>query len=242
MVHGGPDFGIYHPKSTVISIEDLGELAVRLGSIVNFDRKGDVLWLDDFEDGIDKWVKVLTAGRGSVEWSAAHSHNKGFSALLTSGATDGDVIGLLKYLPIPVFTKIGFEVSFTIDANIKFIDFIFYIALQDDRHYARIRHIVATNTWRYYDWEGEYQDLSPTVRLYKRDEFFHTVKFVFDLTTQYYSHLKVNDTIFDLSSYKYRRTGGNGSFECSFYIRVENNAAVKATSHIDNAIITQNEP
>lgn len=242
MAHGAPDFGIYAPKETIIRIEDLGELAVRLGSIVNFDRKGDVLWLDDFEDGISKWVKVLTGGRGSVVWSAVHSQNKGFSALLTTGDTDEDAVGIIRYLPVLVFSKIGFEASFTIDANIKFIDFLFYMALQDDRHYARIRHIVATNTWQYYDWEGEYQDLSPTFRLYRRDEFFHTVKFVFDLTTQYYSHCKVDDTIFDLSSYKYRRTGGNGSFACSFYIKITNNAAVEATSYVDNAIVTQNEP
>jgi len=242
MVHGGPDYGIYHPKTTIISIEDLGELAVRLGSIVNFDRKGDVLWFDDFEDGIDKWVPTLTADRGSIEWSSIHSHNKGFSALLTSGATDGDVIGISRWLPILVFSKIGFEVSFTVDANIKFIDFIFYLEDGTSRHYARMRHIMSTHTWQYYDSGGTYRDLSPTVELYKRDEFFHTMKFVFDLATLYYSHLKVNDTTFDLSDKKYRKTTLGTGYHCYFYIRVENNAAVEATSYIDNVIITQNEP
>ena len=242
MVHGGPDYGIYTPKTTIISIEDLGELAVRLGSIINFDRKGDVLWLDDFEEGITKWAKVLTAGRGSVEWVATHSRNKGFSALLTTGATDEDVVGIVKYYPVLAFSRIGFEASFTIDANVKFIDFIFYMAFQDDRHYARMRYVRATNTWQYYDWEGEYQDLSPTIQLYERDDFFHTIKFVFDLNTQYYSHCKINDTTFDLSNYKYRRTGGNGSYYSSFYIRVENNAAVEATSYVDSVIVPQNEP
>jgi len=242
MGHGAPDFGVYAPKETIISIEDLGELAARLGSIVNFDRKGDVLWLDDFEEGIDKWIKVLTVDRGSILWSAAHSHNKGFSALLTTGDTDGDVVGISRWLPVLVLSKIGFETSFTIDDNVKFIDFIFYLDDGSNKHYARIRHVRATHTWQYYDWEGNYQDLSPAISLYERDELFHTIKFVFDLTTGYYSHCKINDTTFDLSSYKYRTISNGVSYYSYFYIRVENNAAVEATSYIDNAIVTQNEP
>ena len=81
MAHGARDFGIYAPKETIVTIEDLGELAVRLGSPVNYDRKGDVVWVDGFEDGIDKWDIDLTLGRGSFTWESAHSRDGGFSGL-----------------------------------------------------------------------------------------------------------------------------------------------------------------
>ena len=57
MGHGYPDYGTQGPVSTVHSIQDLGELAVRLGSIVTFDRRGNVLWLDGFDSGIGAWSK-----------------------------------------------------------------------------------------------------------------------------------------------------------------------------------------
>jgi len=36
----------------------LAELATRLGSIVTYDRKGEVIFCDDFEDGIDAWRAI----------------------------------------------------------------------------------------------------------------------------------------------------------------------------------------
>jgi len=242
MVHGGPDFGLYTPKTTVISIEDLGELAARLGSIVNFDRKGDVLWFDDFEEGIDKWVKVLTGDRGSVEWSAAYPYTKGFSALLTTGTTDEDLIGITRYFAAPVLSKIGFEITFTIDENVLEASFIIYLDDGTNIHMARIFYVQASKTWQYYDSEGDPQDLSPTIYLARGGHRPNTLKLVVDFTTGYYSHLKVNDTTFDLSTYQYRKTTGGSYKHCYFYFKIQNNAAVEATSYIDNAVVTQNEP
>ena len=60
-----PDYGRLSAQATVFPVTDLGELAARLGSIVSHDRRGDVIWLDGFEDGLDKW-QPTTSGSGAA--------------------------------------------------------------------------------------------------------------------------------------------------------------------------------
>jgi len=55
VAHGTPDWGVTAGARTVYQMTDLGELAVRLGSIVTHDRRGDVIFLEDFEEGMGRW-------------------------------------------------------------------------------------------------------------------------------------------------------------------------------------------
>jgi len=52
VAHGAPDWWGTEQTSTVHLVQDVGELAARLGSIVTFDRRGNVIWLTSFEDGL----------------------------------------------------------------------------------------------------------------------------------------------------------------------------------------------
>ena len=56
MTHGVQDFGASSGQNSTYGLTDLGELAVRLGSPVSFDRRGDVVMMETFEDGLDAWV------------------------------------------------------------------------------------------------------------------------------------------------------------------------------------------
>ena len=51
MVHGTPDWGGAAPKSTTYKLDDHAELAVRLGSMVSYDRRGEVIWANNFAEG-----------------------------------------------------------------------------------------------------------------------------------------------------------------------------------------------
>lgn len=56
MGHGGPDWGTAGPLSTVYTIEDMAELAARLGSIDVYDRRGNIVFLEDFEGPLLNWA------------------------------------------------------------------------------------------------------------------------------------------------------------------------------------------
>jgi len=242
MVHGGPDYGIYAPKTTIISIEDLGELAARLGSIVNFDRKGDVLWLDDFEDDISKWRSQLTGDRGSVLWSPNHPHSKGFSLKATTGETNEDEVSLTKWFASPVLSRIGCEYHFTSHEKLGYIAFANQIMPGTGRYTGSVKYTRATKTWQYYDATEGFTDLSPTMELEEGEYAYNAVKLVMDFTTNYYVSLIVNKTTYDLSSYPLRSLDWAYEPGMRPQITIQNNSAAAAIIYFDNVIITQNEP
>ncbi|GAI49683.1 unnamed protein product, partial [marine sediment metagenome] len=65
MSRGQPDYGSSAVKEVAGTLADMGELAARLSSIVEYDRRGDVVYLDDFEEPVLKW-SPLAAGAGYI--------------------------------------------------------------------------------------------------------------------------------------------------------------------------------
>jgi len=242
MVHGGPDYGIYAPKTTIISIEDLGELAVRLGSIVNFDRKGDVLWLDDFEDDITKWESELTGDRGSVLWSPNHPQSKGFSLKATTGDTNEDEVLLSKWFASPVLSRIGCEYHFISHNKLGYIIFANQIMPGVGRKWGSVKYTRATQTWQYYDVTLGWTDLSPTMELEEGEYTYNAVKLVLDFVTNYYVSLIVNKTTYDLSSYPLKPQAWLYEPGLRPTITIRNNSAAAAIVYFDSVVITQNEP
>ena len=115
MAHGQPDFGLYAVKKTVSGLADLGELAVRLGSIITFDRRGDIVWFDDFEGDVFKWERDPSGVDAAIIVSPEAARNGAFSAKLTTGNLADDHATILHHLPYPVTSRVGFEISFTVN-------------------------------------------------------------------------------------------------------------------------------
>jgi len=242
MPHGGPDWSTGGQISTVHTVEDLGELAARLGSIVTHDRRGNITWYDDFESGVHQWVVDKTAGRGSVKWDATLSLRGGFSAKLTTGAIDGDRIMMDKWLTTPVISRLGYELSFDIPLYLDFIHFAIDVYDGEYENVIQFNWIEATKTWQYYGPDTNYHDLSPTMTLATANDIFHTVKVVADLTTGYYVRLIVNSYVYDLTDKQYRkRASGFGPY-LGLYYDITNDRATECSGYLDNAILTQNEP
>jgi hypothetical protein len=66
---------------------DAGEMAVRLGSPVLYDRRGETLWYDTFEHGLS-FIHTNLSGAGSEAAIVAdHAWKSGYSLKLTAGTT-----------------------------------------------------------------------------------------------------------------------------------------------------------
>ena len=50
MASGHPDGGEGGETQIIHTVQDVGELAARLGSVSAYFRSGNVVWFDDFED------------------------------------------------------------------------------------------------------------------------------------------------------------------------------------------------
>ncbi|MFH1593720.1 MAG: hypothetical protein ABID09_03365, partial [Candidatus Omnitrophota bacterium] len=86
MAHTNPDYTSKGKLNTITASTDNAELAVRLGSVVTFDRRGNVIFIDDFEGATLFWT-TGGAGVGNVEaLTAAWGKSGSQSCELTAGA------------------------------------------------------------------------------------------------------------------------------------------------------------
>lgn len=242
MTHGGPDWGTGGPLATVFTLEDMAELAARLGSIDTFDRRGNILWFDDFENTLHKWATHYSGTDGSVSLSAIVSRNGAFSARLVTGNLTGNDAWLYRFFTPPRLSKLGFEISFAFQTTYATIIFAFNIDDGVDESIAEIRYTIATSKLEYRGADAAWHALQ-TIRTYSTLVYFHTMKLVIDPLTNKYVRLLWDTTEFDLSAISYYCEEGGGDVpEMAVYIKGESGEDVNAIMHLDDAILTQNEP
>ncbi len=240
MPHGYPDWGGATPVATVYNLQDLAELAARLGSIDTFDRRGNVIAFDDFESGIEQWRRS-GAGAYSIDWDSKYAKTGGFSCRITTDS--GWQATISKYIGFPVLSKIGVEFSFSYTQNWQYL--YLEVLLQDgvSAFYTGIRYNAATKMWQYRATDGSYQDIpGSSFTLSPMVEEFDTVKLVIDFSTGKYSRLLINSQVFDLSALSFYQYAAVLTPVMNVSITVKALPGELAIGNIDDVIVTQNEP
>ena len=222
------------------------ELAARLGSIDTFDRRGQIMFYEDFEQGIkSNWTQSLTAGStargGKIYPTSAWSRSGLLSACLINGTNVGDTSEIWHYEPHVGHGRYGLEFSFAgpgddFRANLNMIDNgnllsgVRLLKSPGNPWYA-VYILTGNLTWTLISGVGAYIGS------------FSTAKLVVDFATKTYVRLIIGYQTMDLSRYP-------------IYIPQVTNAApqigivfdeidVQGTNYgtfIDDVILTKNEP
>jgi len=243
MAHGHSDYGGAAPLATVYTLQDLGELAARLGSIVTFDRRGNVIFLDDFEGSLSKYYTYTDGAGASVAISNEKARHGDFSCKLVSGDTAGDEAWIRGNLPYPVLSRMGIEVCWYATDHDKLEDFDLLLRVRDGSNewYPGVAWVAAEKTW-YYHNGGAWVALSPTQDFYSAYVLFNFTKLVVDFVNQEYVRLISNNLVYDLSGKSYSGLPTDAPahlwFDFIERTRVDDNCVV----YLDSIIITQNEP
>jgi len=232
---------MYAPTNTIVGLSDMGELAVRLNSIVTHDRRGNVIWLDDFESGIDAWKVKGTAGY-SATWDAAHHKNGGFACKLVTAAINGANTQITAVLALPTLSKLGVEVAITHADNIKEIQMDADIFTATATYYIKVKWVAASQTWYYWNSVGGWTAITPTQALHPDNYLFNHIKLVSDPAEQKYGRLLVNDKVYDLSDVAPQAVGALATIGIMPAVIISTNTDAAATAWVDNVIVTQNEP
>lgn len=242
MAHGGPDWSTGGQISTVHTIEDLGELAARLGSIDTFDRRGNVLAFDDFESGIGKWYRSGDAGY-DISWDGNHGRNGGFCCKIMTGGAAGRVAYIYRRFGYPVLSRLGFEFSFATFLFGRYLELKTDLQTAAGLHSPAIRYVALTDTFEYNDDAGIYQTIPDlTWRPMDTAWGFDTIKLVVDYISNEYVRLIVNNQVIDLSGISYQVGTVPAIPYGTLEIRLTTDVAAQARTWVDDVIVTQNEP
>lgn len=237
-----PDWDALTAQATVHEVTDLGELAVRLGSIVTHDRRGDVIWLDEFECGLGKWKTLVDGSDGSIALDTNRSRNGETSVLLTC-ATDGEhTAKIWHHNSLPAVSKVGVEASFMLGSPVAYVIFDFHTYDGDDHMRYRVWWDYAAETLSYQDSGGNTVVLASGVSLYWIEPIFHTAKLVCDMNADEFVRLILDATSYTMDGIEGERIGADTDLRITTEVRVIGRHGYNDTVYVDDVILTQNEP
>ena len=217
------------------------ELVARLTGLGGYDRRGNAIFFDIFDAGLAKGSPVVYGTGAAVEISTASARYGGYSLKLTAGSDSSREAGFQYYLPYPIFSKVGFETSFTVGTNTTY--FTIHLNLYDGSTYysAGVRFDEDNSKVQYLSGAAGWQDLITGVTLYELSKAYHTLKMVIDLASGKYHRVFLDGwswTAGDLSFYSEASVLGKRFLG---HVRHYGAAGTNAVSYIDGVIITQNE-
>lgn len=242
MAHGAPDFGMYAPKITVGSLADMGELAARLNSIVTLDRRGDVVFMDDFEAPVAQW-DLGGLGVGAVYDLYPGEAFMGSQCLrLGSGNSTDDYAVAIRRFHITPNQRYGIEArirGLTVEADYHVEIYVF-----DGTNYH-------AGVWKYNAEDDELTILDSTgadkviatgiAAAFIYDEWW-PMKLVIDSKTLKYVRGLFLGVEYDLSAESLRAELDASPICIQVELEVTTLADAIAGSQWDNFILTQNEP
>lgn len=242
MPRGAPDFGLYAVKETATSISDLGEVAARLGSIDIFDKRGDVVFFDAFEEPNLSWA--VCKSNGSVYLSDRDVKSRSQAVELSTDIGTGNFALIRKSFSILPTKRLGFEISFGgVLAGWLVLDIYYYDGTW--QYNATVRFDEDGNLYVYDGDLGDYTLVAAMGALHYGlgENFFHTVKVVVDFETGKYARLLFSTQEWDISTISVHKI--EAAIAPYLYVdagRINKDAVAARISSVDDFILTQAEP
>lgn len=254
MPHGTPDWGHTGPKDTIYGLDDLGEHAVRLGSPVLWDRRGDVLHQTDFREGMGSFAGSGGGAGWAVALHAGNARTGAYCAKLTAGSDGALHAYLQKRLPRPVLAKVGLEFSFSCATWTSFWRWQIEWMTAAGTYIAHVQYDHQNGLLQSYEEPTTWTTFATVDVLYTDDQVQHTGKLVIDMGAvdaagnplPVYDRFLFNEQIHDLRlpppAREVDRSPGGVPEE--FVVTVVHFAVAghNPEGYMDNVIVTQNEP
>jgi len=242
MPHGYPDWGAGAPVSTVYTLQDLAELAARLGSPVIFDRRGNVLFIEDFNGSLANLQTYTSGTGGSVSISSEKPLRGDFSCKIVTGIETNDYAYITQELAFPVLSKLGIEVCWHLKQNLSTYYIVMHLYDGATRWDAMVRWYYGDDTWEYEDGVAGWTALSPVALHPGGTEVFNFTKLVADFENHEYCRLIDNNLVYDLKGKPLPSVASAIPPMLKPFINPFTIGISSCIVYLDSIIITQNEP
>jgi len=244
MARGQRDYGIYAPEQYLAGMSDMAELAVRLGSIVIFDRRGKVIDLDDFESPVLKWSKWLDALAVSADAILDSNYPKSGSQCLkmtVAPAPDDWVYVTRGFIPLKS-KRIGIEIAFSLPSTNTYFNFGLYYQEPTTQFAGVIRVDFNAKILYYMNRTGVLTWIADVDTFVSLKFIQYPIKLVIDQTTHKYVKLILGLTEYDLSTYDLWEPGGAGDPQMYAEAHLIYRAGAISHLYLDDYIMTIDEP
>lgn len=243
MAHGVKPYGRTEAQQTIFGVQDMGELAARLWSPNTHDRRGDTLFMDSFDSGLQGWDETVIGPASAVNWVSTHSRSGGFCCELVAGNVIGNYAQISKTFPYTRLSNIGVEFHWSTDDVPQRILVIVSIYDMVDLLQLSIAYDRTTQDLLWMDQWAAYPALDPNIPTQNDDYDFHALKLVSDLPNREYERVLFDNREYIMTGFFPVDNPFGGIPRVAVTIRNWTwSANVASQVYIDDFILTQNEP
>jgi hypothetical protein len=237
-----PDYYKYLPNSVRLSLQDMGELAARMGSVVTYDRRGEVVWFDKFGSGLSPYRTFTIGGGGSVTMRVDRVSYGNYSCVLIANAGSSSGSGIKRGFSFTRNDVCGCEMSISPDTSNSKIRLTIkdYYNGSGKQFWVELDLLALT-------YGITLDGVTTTVlgsisNLVNAEQIFTLVKLVVDFENNKYVRLLIDRDEVDISQYSGSTFATVFPNSSQLLIQITNQASAFADTFIGHVIITANEP
>lgn len=242
MPRGAEDYSNVSSKNPLHRLDDMAELAARLGSPSTHERSGRIIFLDSFEYGMASW-QAGAPGDSSVAVTAEEKRSKAFSVKMSAVSGNGlNSAQISRAFPYPTLNRQGLEFSVMFLHKPRYLIWTLgrrYGQFEDQYQYmymADEKEIVVTLQG------GSSKAVVEDIELYVGSGLFHTIKIVADMETNKHVRLIVNEQVIPMGDYGPNTIEHVSSPHTNVVVTLWSDNGETNTVFIDDVILTQGEP
>lgn len=178
---------------------DTSELAVRLGSSVNFDRTGKVLFQDNFTrlDGLWSITSLGISAAPAVQNAIAEYYDSALSFALVAGS--GNFVRMQRRFRSWRNTRLSLEVSAHHSGAPSMVYFNIWKYDGTNVYTVRFQLITGCTVVQYMDNTGNFVTLDTLSPAFFFEDHFHTLKIDFDGYLHEYVRLRLDELTYDMA-------------------------------------------
>jgi hypothetical protein len=240
--HDTPDWGGQYNAPQFYPLFDQGELAARLGSFVTYDRRGAVIWLTGFDDGLLPFESAVAGSGSLLALVSTPVDHPPFAAALHSGAVAGAVVDCYRVMAVPPNLRIGLAslARFNPHSDRFNQDIMFYDNTSSWQ--ARLQVDLVNHTLGIKQVDGSYLTLASGLPDYTSSQAFNHVKLVADFDTHEYVRALFVDQEYDLAGNGLVQAADTSASRLLVRFTNRNDTGAASDIYVDNVIVTAVEP
>ena len=241
MPRGAPDYSNVRAYGTLYRLDDMAELAARLGSMATYDRRGNVVWLTNFELGLQGSTFDVNPPASEGKVIATRSCYGHFSLSFDPSADEGSYVTWGRVIQFLEMGKIATEIIISTDAYPGGVKLVMHYYTGERQLGAVVFYKLSTKSWYIQAKELGWVKLLESYEIQSGPTAWHHVKLVIDTKEKRYTRLLIDRKVILLPEYELTDEPSEDLGQLEVRFEVYGEPAYHAPAYLDGVIVTQNE-
>jgi len=237
-----PDYSRYLPGSVRFSLQDMSELAVRLGSFDIFDRRGEVIWYDQFDYGLGGYAVSYSGAGGSVNLSADNRFHYPYNCKIILPSTSPYTAYMNRNVRALTLERVGYEITAAYVGGISQVMYRHEVSDGSDTYYPGILLDAGSRKLYIQDESQSWLQVASLHPFVSAGVWYITFKIVYDLARKHYVRFVTDYMTLDLTPYQFAYEHLGDTPMLSLLNTFVGQAGTAGIVHVASLILTANEP